>query len=332
MKTRANTQNISSKDTLVSKKMPHPSLQVQLLLLTAWIGISSPHPLLAQQNQANRTKEGLPPHIAALLKESEKDQQKEKNQTKKKQRSPINLPIKIYTLQFEGAPSLDGETKNSEIGSTVLELNDIFRPTGIQWRLSGSGPIRIKHNRFYDEKDGFGIVKDSQSIRYKLSQCIDMPTERGTWRIFLLKRFPRGEADCAFYDERTRSIFAAENTSKWGKLHSGLLAHSLGTTLGLSKTDASGNMMFRLKPKSKLPEDNKLYETQILRTRQIADIELAAKRKEDGKQGQTSHFPQNQSNTTITTKPQNIPNFVQPPESTKSNEYKEDTFSIFGNQ
>jgi hypothetical protein len=68
----------------------------------------------------------------------------------------------------------------------------------------------------------------------------------------------------------------AENSQQWGKTHMGILAHELGIALGLMRTEASNNMMYRKRPKNADPENNKLLENQVMRLRQMADIGLGS--------------------------------------------------------
>jgi hypothetical protein len=210
----------------------------------------------------------------------------------KKERPIIELPIRIYTLEFESAQILDAQTKGSGIGSIIHELNKIYEKAGIKWVLLSGAPLTIKGRHFVYKEGGADITQNSQTIRYRLSRAINKITPRGEYRVYMLRKFPKGETEPSFYDSYLRGVFFAENTEKWGPSHVGMLAQELGIALGLSKVEASTNMMFRRKPRSANPEDNKLLENQILRLRQVAEIELLAAKKLKEKQ-----FETNQSNT-----------------------------------
>jgi len=193
----------------------------------------------------------------------------------KKDRPILELPIRVYTLEFEAAPTLDAKTRGADIPEIINALNKIYERAGIRWKLLSMGPMTIKARKLNQYDGDARITEDSGSIRYKLVKSIEEATPRGEYRVYFLKNFPRGEAEPAFYDPYLRAIFFAENTQKWGKSHWGMLAQMLGTSLGLVRLEASNNMMFRRWPKSAAPEDNKLIENQVVRARQMAEIELA---------------------------------------------------------
>lgn len=229
----------------------------------------------AQPDQSNQ-----PDQFAQFTQtQSNKNTNDTKNRTSPNyltQRPLIELPIRFYMLEFETAQELNAQTKRAQLPYIIDSLNKIYARPSIKFKLISGAPMPLKASKLTYYGGEFPITKDSTTIRYRLARAIGQITPRGELRIYLLKNFPKGESEPAYYDSYLRAVVMAENSEKWGKTHMGILAQELGVGLGLLKAEAPNNMMYRKKPRSADPEDNRLLENQVMRLRQMADIELNA--------------------------------------------------------
>jgi hypothetical protein len=193
-----------------------------------------------------------------------------------KGRPIIELPIKFYMLEFESAQELNAQTRRAQIPVIIDSLNKIYARAAIKWKLITAAPMPIKASKLSYYGGETAITHDSTTIRYRLAKAIGNITPKGEYRVYILRNFPKGESQPAYYDNYLRAVIMAENSQQWGKTHMGILAHELGIALGLMRTEASNNMMYRKRPKNADPENNKLLENQVMRLRQMADIGLGS--------------------------------------------------------
>jgi hypothetical protein len=221
------------------------------------------------------------------------------------------LPIRVFGLTFEGAPSTDGTWTYAETAQMIREINGIYAPWGIQWRIANQGKMRVaiedfkapgfvmhdlrererreiapegpegaswRRNRwgYHDDRDA---VPDN--FKQRLVGGLQEPPPIGMLQIVLVRRFQRDMKETSFYEPGLRTIFAAEYRISGDKksaerLTPAQIAHELAKALGLPTVGDKDDLMYSKKPTTK--EQCQLREPQILRLQAGADRMLASGR------------------------------------------------------
>ena len=149
---------------------------------------------------------------------------------------PLELPLVAYRYTFAAAPNLDSQLSKSEIEALVTEVNRIWKPFDIRWKLQSVIDRRV-------EARDFAALTGSEErteIKRRLQAIAPKSTDRQLWKMVLIKEFPVPAG--GLYLPEPQTLFFAE-VSRGGKTSPVILAHELGHSLGLAHDRSPTNLM-----------------------------------------------------------------------------------------
>jgi hypothetical protein len=187
--------------------------------------------------------------------------------------SQIIVPVNVYALNFEGAKDLNSRWGESEATELVTQLNNIYKPFGITWKINNTSTLKISANQY----KSVHFPESLKSFVNKVSGTLGSPGTgpRTVPSIFVIKTFPEGADEVAKAINSNSGVLFAEQSAVSGKGNPIILAHELGLVLGLKTIPPNeSNLMSINRPKT--IQGAKLYAPQISQLRKIASQKAQA--------------------------------------------------------
>jgi Matrixin/EF hand len=148
----------------------------------------------------------------------------------------LELPLVAYRYTFAAAPHLDSQLSRSEIEALVAEVNRIWKPYDIRWKLQSVIDRRVEARDFAALTGG----EERMEIKNRLLAIAPRSADRQLWKMVLIKEFPVPAG--GLYLPQPQTLFFAE-MSRGGKTSPIILAHELGHSLGLAHDRSPTNLM-----------------------------------------------------------------------------------------
>lgn len=148
----------------------------------------------------------------------------------------LELPLVAYRYTFAAAPNLDSQLSKSEIEALVAEVNRIWKPYDIRWKLQSVIDRRIEAKDFA----ALTGAEERLDIKSRLLAIAPKSADRQLWKMVLIKEFPVPAG--GLYLPEPQTLFFAE-VSRGGKTSPIILAHELGHSLGLAHDRSPTNLM-----------------------------------------------------------------------------------------
>lgn len=146
------------------------------------------------------------------------------------------LPLVAYRYTFATESKMDSSLSKSDIETLVAEVNRIWQPYDIRWKLETIIDQRIDATQFPALTGSEGRV----DIRKRLQDIAPKGDDRKVWKMVLIKEFPVPAG--GLYLPEVKTVYFAD-TARGGKTSPIILAHELGHSLGLSHQQAPTNLM-----------------------------------------------------------------------------------------